>query len=613
MGFKKTLSGIITSALVAGSSIIGLQEANAQKAESRGSASVIQLEPNKTRDLREIPVELFQYQQHNQKLVSSGETTLPIYAEMDYKTGQLLVTYSSGKMTDEGPDLSGFSRRERERSPVAQLVPRLNDSHTLAVVVSSCSEGIEIQHGNQMGWLVGAKENPVRLVPSGNKLGDKVLLYAGNEGMDELIDFCAVKLSGGLTGGWDELVDLVDSSDRYKVDASGRARRFLEGLRDNERKRQEGHAESSLENGVSMGFLDLHKDPRPDSIGRHMVARSIDLSLRNNTFEDQEVTLYFNQVRIGEKSSQDSITGISTGSRFGDVRDIAVRVKLPVDPNRKYFLGDWRFVEVNEGGLEKELPEEFATENVSFKISPRFVELKRTAPGRDSTQQHNLAGSLFGGDYLLFYDSGIDSMVFFKKLDNNRIAFGDSSMDKSKVGELFQREKFGELEENLKKGHFVLERGAQVVTPPVLSRVEDYIGSWRGIGTVRGSRFGEDTLSEEEKKVRNEKIASIRWNYGPNNFSFLKNLRTGELETTPIDWFPLPIENYIAHTCPFNPESYRILRKDGKNRLNLVSISRLAVPNGWNELARSVSLKDTKEFLISAFETEGFIILERDK
>ncbi len=342
MGFKRTLTNIVGSALIAGSTLIGsCQLSHAQKTESYEPTHTIQLSPQKTRDSKEIPVQLFQYQQHNQKLVSMGKTILPIEAEMDYESGQILISYSSGRMTDDGPDLSKFSKKERRSLQGTQLVPRLNDSHTLAVVVSSCPEGVDIKYEGQMGWLMGAKENPVSLIPSEKKLSHQLFLYAGNEGIDKLVDLGAKKISYGLTDGWDELIDQIGASDKYKVDASGRARRFLEGLRDKERARQERHAESSLEKGVSMGILDLHNDPKPGLVGRHMVARSIDLTLENNTFEDQEFALYFNQIRIGQKASQDEMIGTSAGSKFGDVRDIEVRVKLPKKRTLNDLYGHW--------------------------------------------------------------------------------------------------------------------------------------------------------------------------------------------------------------------------------------------------------------------------------
>lgn len=523
MGFKKTLASILAPIIITGS-MPSCQPTYAQSekvqkdyTEKTQNVSVVP-EEGKTISTfhREIPVKLYQYQQHNQKEVPAGDTVVVLEGGMDYETGRFTLSYSSGRMTADGPDLSRFSRNEIERLQMGQLIPRLNDSESLAILVASSSEGIKAENIEQWGWLTGIKENPKRLVPSNQKFGDSIFLYAGNEGIDFLTDLLALKLSGGLTKIWDETITDLNIPEKYKVDASRRAREYFQKLASEALEEKERRAESSLEKGVSIGFVPLFKDPRFDPIGRHLIARTIELDLKNNTFEDQYLSFVFDKILIGQKSSQDDMIGTSAGTKYGEINNVAVKVMLP--SHLTNYFGRW----VLFGGLDNGKPlSENRIEPMVVTIGLEGMLIKSFEETISSGPLINLTESTLGA---YFSESKKGAILRMKSPDQLLASIVYYMKDSS----AYPRSK--DLEETFNKDVMFFKR---ITTPErEFSYSEEYFGEWRMRAEERVSVLeGSSREPQRTCTFMNDKLV---FKYGTESI------------TNNISWINLPLENYSA-------------------------------------------------------------------
>jgi hypothetical protein len=346
MEVKRTLVSIVGSAIVVGSSMIpSCQPVYARDRDSRVLASkqeskIVELTENNNRFVRELPMQLYTRAMSGTKDFEGEKIPIQIEGEMDYKSGKFYFAYSAGRMGNEGPSL-GKRTSEEARTILPANLPSFDDSKTQIYVVSTSGD-VQISDIDQKAWIHLGKQNPVTLRPLEEHRVGKFAWWLANRAFDYGIAKGDAFLTGGLTVvpyvhhlDPEVLSWLVDSFDLGPL---SRTRSFLEKKSQEAREQRKEGALGSLENAVYVAEVPLF------SGFANRTARSFDVNLKNNSFEDQQFSFLIKNLAIGNESRL-----------HGNVQDVSLIVNLP--SQLKDYLGDWNFKGVMEEGRFRDIEE----------------------------------------------------------------------------------------------------------------------------------------------------------------------------------------------------------------------------------------------------------------
>jgi hypothetical protein len=476
------------------------------------------------------------YQRQAAKEVKGDEkVVVSVDAKFDSETGLLRLAYGlEGLTADRGRKI--YSVDSQEFSKSTRPKPFLNDSHSFIYVVSDSPEGVSVENIEQWGRFHGQKVERRRLIPAEQKLTDRVIMYALDEGFEKAVEAGAIGITGGgykAIAVWDEAVDLFRFPDSMKVDAAGRLKRYSQGVSQRSAQRREQGVEDILQ-GVSMGKISLFRDPRLLNLSNSFIAREVRATLKNNSSEDQNVSVYFLNTRFQDMNEW-----------YADLKDVAVEVKL--SSRLKGFVGDW----VAFGGMDdgKQIQED-KIEPLFFSIKPERIEFKSFKDSLLSESVTHLENSILGFCFPKIEKGGV-----IRKVSPTEIHIG--------VIDLFETPpKYPsgvELEKVFNKDVLFMRRVNRLSVGDI-SR-EDYLGRWNvkarlDVHSLRDfSSTSTSSKDLEDYLIKEEEIV----------------VRRGSLsETHRISWANLPLKDYVAIEL-LDEDSFIFLKRTDSKRITMSS------------------------------------------
>ena len=345
MKFKKTLVSLVAPVILAGSALFPQNSYSEIRSPQKVTPQTIQLSERNPRFAGQVNMELYNRTLTGNKDIKYGNMPIYLEGEWNKEKGKLYFSYTAGRMTDEGPLLNQSSIKKARNLPL-ESIPKFDDPETEIYIISTTKD-LDVGDITQKAFIHNARTNPLELKPlEEHKVGalawwglNKGYDWAMKKGDEMVIDY----VSGGITKVvpyFGELPSKVQDKIIEKIPKPfEETKKFFDRRAQRMKEEGERDALSSLENAVYVQQFPLFPT------FKNQVAKSFEVDLRNNSFDDEQVSIWIRNLSVGNKSNY--------GLLHGNVGDISMVVDLPSRVNYNDFKGRWKLKEYIEEGVNK--------------------------------------------------------------------------------------------------------------------------------------------------------------------------------------------------------------------------------------------------------------------
>ena len=321
MKFKKTLVSLVAPVILAGSALFPQNSYSEIRSPQKVTPQTIQLSEKNPRFAGQVNMELYNRSLTGNKDIKSGNMPIYLEGEWNKEKGKLYFSYTAGRMTDEGPLLNQSSIKKARNLPL-ESIPKFDDPETEIYIISTTKD-LGVGEITQKAFIHNARTNPLELRPlEEHEVGalawwglNKGYDWAMKKGDEMVIDY----VSGGITKVvpyFGELPSKVQDKIIEKIPKPfEETKKFFDRRAQRMKEEGERDALSSLENAVYVQQFPLFPT------FKNQVAKSFEVDLRNNSFDDEQVSIWIRNLSVGNKSNY--------GLLHGNVGDISMVVDLP--------------------------------------------------------------------------------------------------------------------------------------------------------------------------------------------------------------------------------------------------------------------------------------------
>jgi hypothetical protein len=439
MRLGKTLANIVTPIILSGTALFSSNSFSQNSARRNNPPKIFELDSQNPSFSDSVSMNLYNRSLSGTREFSEGKLPVYLEGEMDYESGKFYFSYSVGRMTSEGPLLNKKNIEQTRRIPLAKI-PAFDDTETQIYVVST-GKGIDVENIEQKAFIHGSRRNPVELYPLEEHKMGSFAWWAMNKGFDYAIEKGDAYLTGGIS-----LIPYVgDLSpevlstivDKFDLGPLSRTKSFFE--RRAKRLHEEGRRDalSSLENAIYVQEMPLFPDVR------HKTARSFEMNMKNNSFEDEQVSVLIKKLAVGNKSNY--------GNLYGNVDDISFVVNLPPIGRLEDYGGRWEVTGVVLDG--KLLPPDEALLESSLSFSQNYIEHERYGEKERIKIKSWKKLSPNTSSFLAYKEEGYEEKVILKKISLKKLNLGPPEREFDQI-----RKDTRPRDEEILKNYLVLER-----------------------------------------------------------------------------------------------------------------------------------------------------------